>query len=139
MNKPLPIINELTKPYWQAAANGLLALQRCSSCRRWIHFPEPRCPHCASKTLSFEPVSGNGVIESFSVIHRSFVEGFQSEPYVIAWIALPEQNGLRVMANIINSPIEKIIIDAKVTLCFEQRGEFGKLPQFTLSTEQLTE
>lgn len=134
MEKPNPIVTALTQPYWDAIAQGTLALQRCSACRHWVHFPEPLCPRCAEHALHFEPVSGVGVIESFSVVHRSFVEGFGTDPYVIAWVALPEQAGLRLMTNIVNCNIEEITIGAQVTLCFEQRGDFGDIPQFTLTS-----
>ncbi|CAA0081014.1 Uncharacterised protein [Halioglobus japonicus] len=134
MSKPQPIITALAQPYWDAIAQGSLALQRCVTCRRWIHFPEPRCPGCGGHELGFEPVSGDGVVESFSIIHRSFVEGYGSEPYAIAWVALPEQAGLRTMSNIVDCNIEDIAIGAAVTLCFEQRGDFGDIPQFTLTS-----
>ena len=134
MDKPQPIVTALTQPYWDAIAQGTLALQRCSACRHWIHFPEPLCPNCAGHDLNFEPVAGIGVIESFSVIHRSFVAGFGPEPYVIAWVALPEQSGLRVMTNIVNCNIEDIAIESAVRICFEPRGDFGDIPQFTLAT-----
>lgn len=137
MQPPQPIVTELTKPYWQAVAQGELALQYCEPCSHWIHFPEPRCPKCGNRKLEFNPVGGRGTVESFSVIHRSFVEGFGPEPYVIAWVSLPEQVGLRVMCNIINSDVDAIEINANVSLCFEQRGGFGQLPQFTLSQSTL--
>lgn len=136
MDKPHPIVSPLTQPYWDAIAQGELALQRCADCRHWIHFPEPRCPHCGGHTLRFEPVSGTGTIETFSIIHRSFVAGFDAEPYAIAWVALPEQAGLRVMCNIVNCALERVCIGAAVTLCFEQRGDFGDIPQFTLTTHE---
>ncbi len=136
MDKPQPIVTALTQPYWDAIAQGTLALQRCSGCRHWIHFPEPRCPHCGGHVLQFEPVSGIGVVESFSIVYRSFVEGFGTEPYAIAWIALPEQAGLRLMSNIVSCNIEEITIGSDVTLCFEQRGDFGDIPQFTLMSNR---
>ena len=111
------MVTALTRPYWDAIAQGVLALQRCSACRHWVHFPEPCCPSCGGHVLHFEPVNGIGVVESFSVIHRSFVEGFGAEPYVIAWIALPEQAGLRLMTNIVSCSIEEITIGSAVTLC----------------------
>lgn len=86
--------------------------------------------------LQFEPVSGIGVVESFSIVYRSFVEGFGTEPYAIAWIALPEQAGLRLMSNIVSCNIEEITIGSDVTLCFEQRGDFGDIPQFTLTSNR---
>lgn len=132
-DKPCPVVNSLTAPYWEAAARGELRIQRCQDCRYWIHFPEPRCPQCGGKSLAFEATRGEGKIETFSLIHRSFVEGFQANCYAIAWIALPEQDHLRVMSNIVDCRLEDIAIGKPVTLCFEQRGDFGQLPQFTLT------
>lgn len=134
MDKPQPIVSALTQPYWDAVAQGRLALQRCRDCQHWIHFPEPRCPQCGSRELHFEGVSGSGTIESFSIVHRSFVAGFGEEPYAIAWIALPEQTGLRLMSNIVNCNLEDIAIGAAVSLCFERRSDFGDIPQFTLTS-----
>jgi uncharacterized OB-fold protein len=131
MDKPLPVITPLTRPYWQAVEKGELALQRCTACHHWIHFPEPCCPACGGSALSFEAVSGAGEIESYSIIHRSFVAGFGPEPYAIAWVALPEQAGLRVMCNIVDCHLDHLSIGTRVNLCFETRPDFGKLPQFT--------
>jgi uncharacterized OB-fold protein len=139
MDKPSPAVTALTEPYWKAVARGELALQRCPGCRLWIHFPELRCPSCGNQSLVFEPVSGKGVVETFSIIHRSFVAGFGPEPYAIAWVSLPEQAGLRVMCNIIDCKLDQLAIGAAVTLCFEARGEFGSIPQFTLSDFSSTE
>ena len=97
----MPNRSPLTAPYWDAAARGELAIQRCRSCGRWIHFPEPRCPKCGGGDLAFETVSGQGKVETFSVIHRAFNPTFADRtPYVIAWIGLPEQAGLRVFGNV---------------------------------------
>jgi uncharacterized OB-fold protein len=130
-NKPIPTASEelFYQAYWEGAREEKLMIQRCSHCRHWIHFPEPRCPHCASNELCFEPVSGCGHVESYSIVERSFVQGFDT-PYALAWIALPEQAGLRVLANIIDCPLASIQINQAVHCVFEQRGEFT-LPQFT--------
>jgi uncharacterized OB-fold protein len=123
-------VTALFQPYWDAAARGELAIQRCRACRHWIHFPEAACPACASADLAFEPVSGQGKVETFSVIHKSFVPEFQGrEPYIIAWIALPEQPGLRVFGNIVGAP-EDVSIGMAVEVCFEARDGHGALPNF---------
>jgi uncharacterized protein len=115
-------VSELGQAYWDGAARGALVIQRCGDCGRWIHFPEPACPSCGSDTLGFEPVSGAGTVETFSVIHRSFVAEFVDRvPYVIAWIALPEQPGLRVFANVTGCAPEEIAIGMPVEVFFEQR------------------
>ena len=121
----------LFQPYLDASARGELAIQRCRACRRWIHFPESSCPACGSTELAFEPVSGQGTVETFSVIHKSFVPEFQGrEPYVIAWIGLPEQPGLRVFGNIVDAAPEDMSIGMAVEVFFETRDGHGALPNF---------
>ncbi|NML08430.1 OB-fold domain-containing protein [Sphingomonas sp. G-3-2-10] len=127
--KPQPQPTPLTEPYWAAASQGKLSLQRCTACAVWHHFPVPRCTSCGSDALTFEPVSGHGTVETFTIVHRSFAPGFTGAPYAMAWIALPEQAGLRVFANVTDCLPETVTIGMKVTVWFEQRGDFA-LPNF---------
>jgi uncharacterized OB-fold protein len=127
-------VSERGEAYWDGAARGELVIQRCGDCGHWIHFPEPACPSCGSERLGFEPVSGVGTIETFSVIHRSFVPEFADRtPYVIAWIALPEQAGLRVFANVTDCEPREVAIGMPVEVCFEQR-DGRAVPNFRKKT-----
>lgn len=84
----------------------------------------------------FEPVSGKGQVETFSVIHRSFVPAFaERTPYVIAWIGLPEQPGLRVFANVTGCDPSEVAIGMKVELYFEARDGWDALPNFRALSE----
>jgi uncharacterized OB-fold protein len=115
-------MTDITQPYWDGAARGELVLQRCRSCRRFIHFPEPLCPNCGSTDFAYAPVSGQGTVETFSVIHRSFVAAFaERTPYVIAWIALPEQEGLRAFGNVTGCAAEAVTIGMAVEVYFEDQ------------------
>ena len=123
-------MSDLSRHYWDGAARGELVIQRCRGCGLWIHFPEHQCPTCGSADLTFDPVSGQGKVETFSVIHRSFVQAFaERTPYVIAWIALPEQEGLRVFANIVGCDPADVRIGMPVEVCFEDR-DGRKVPNF---------
>jgi uncharacterized OB-fold protein len=115
-------MTDFTQTYWEGATRGELVLQRCNSCRRFIHFPEPLCPNCGATDFAYEPVSGQGRVETFSVIHRSFVAAFaERTPYVIAWIALPEQEGLRTFGNVTGCAPEAVTIGMPVEVYFEDR------------------
>ena len=129
LEKPLPVPTALTESYWSEALEGKLVLQHCAACGEWTHFPMPRCTGCGSGTPTFQPVSGHGTVETFTVVHRSFVPGFGEAPYVLAWIALPEQAGLRVFGNITGCAPDAVHIGMGVTLWFEARGNFA-LPNF---------
>lgn len=115
-------MTNLSQPYWDGAARGELVIQRCRACARWIHFPEPICPACGGDDFAFEPVSGQGQVETFSVIHRSFVATFaERTPYVIAWVALPEQEGLRAFGNITGCAPDEVAIGMAVEVFFEEQ------------------
>ena len=51
-------------------------------------------------------------------------------PYVVAIVQLDE--GPRMMANIVNSDLSMIAVDARVRVCFERISEDISLPQFEL-------
>lgn len=131
-DKPLPQMTDLTAPYWRAAAEGRLAIQHCRGCDRYIHFPEPRCAECGSQDFGWDEVSGRGTVATFSVVHRSFVAGFDGAPYVIAWIDLPEQPGLRVFGNITGCAPDAVRIGMPVELWFERRGDVA-MPNFKVT------
>ncbi len=131
--RPLPSPTPLAAPYWEACQRGVLAIQRCGACGRFVHFPEPACPACLRTDLAFEPVSGRGVVHTFSVVHRSFAPGYdQATPYVIAWVELVEQPGLRAFGNVLSdsSGSQIVHIGQAVEVCFEDRPGFGPIPQF---------
>ena len=78
----------LVEPFWESAARGVLSLQRCSACERFIHFPLAACPTCHSPaSLEWRTVSGLGTLYSFIVVHRSRFPAFSRLPYVVGCVA----------------------------------------------------
>jgi uncharacterized OB-fold protein len=81
--------------------------------------------------FTYEPVSGQGRVETFSVIHRSFVPEFAGRvPYAIAWIGLPEQPELRVFANVSGCDPAEVAIGMDVEVFFEARDGRAAIPNF---------
>ena len=115
--RPVPVPTPLTEPYWTACRRGELALQRCAACRRFVHFPEPVCPYCGGGELPYETVAGRGTVHTFSVVHRSFLPGFEP-PYTIAWIDLPE--GARVFGDITGCAPGDVRIGMPVEVRFDE-------------------
>ena len=46
--RPLPQINSINRPFWDACLAGRLDLQRCDSpsCGRYVYYPRVCCPYC---------------------------------------------------------------------------------------------
>lgn len=105
-----------TSAYWSACRRGELVVQRCTACGTRVHLPAADCPRCGGE-LAFEPVSGEGVVHTFTVVHRSFVPEFAGrEPYVLAWVDLPE--GVRAFGQVVRCPPEDVRIGMPVRVTF---------------------
>ncbi|MET7402696.1 Zn-ribbon domain-containing OB-fold protein [Dactylosporangium sp. NPDC005572] len=131
MTPPAPVVSDLAAPYWAAAQERRLVLQRCDHCDHWHHFPIDRCPACGrSDSLVWREVSGAGTVYTFSVVHgRAAAPGFtEATPYVIAWIDLEE--GARAFGNVVGGDPSSVHIGMPVHVVFEEREGFGLVPNF---------
>lgn len=130
----LPVATDITRPYWDAAAESRLVIQHCPSCGTHQFYPRGFCISCMSPDIAWKQASGNGKIYTYTVNHRApnpWIE--QKLPYVVAMIELDE--GVRLMANIVDSPIKDVGIGKRVKVVFEKVSETLSLPQFTLDPQ----
>ena len=130
--KPIPLADELSAPFWAAATEGRLEVQRCA-CGYYNHPPRLVCDACLSQELKFEPVSGKGKIYSFTIMHQGDVAGFEGEaPFLNVVIELDAQPMLLMVANLPAASREGVKIGAPVAVQFEDRGGGIIIPQFRL-------
>jgi len=131
--KPLPAIDDLTRPFWQAAARHQLVVQRCQECHYFNHPPRPLCDACLSQRLDFAPVSGRGTVYSYTVMHQPNIAGFEKEvPYINVLVELDEQPQLFMVSYLPISEREKLRIGGRVEVTFEKIDDEITLPQFRL-------
>ena len=78
VTRPIPVPNEWTKPFWDAARRGVLELQRCQSCGHFQHPPYATCVQCVSTDLKFEPVRGAGAIYAYTIMYHTGDKRFAS-------------------------------------------------------------
>jgi uncharacterized OB-fold protein len=131
--KPLPAIDDLSRPFWEAAKQQRLVVQRCSDCGYFNHPPKPVCDACQSQQLQFEPVSGRGTIYSFSVMYQPNIAGFENQiPYLNLLVELDEQPLLLMVSNLPGSETEKVRIGRQVEVYFEDINDEITLPQFRI-------
>lgn len=127
--KPLPIPSAESAPYWEYCKKGELRIQRCASCRAFVHYPRVLCPHDASPDLEWTQVSGRGSIFSYTISHRAFHPGFSGDvPYVIAIVELEE--GPRLMCRVRDVAPEDVRVGLPVEVFFEAVTPEVTLPFF---------
>jgi len=125
----VPKEDALTRPYWEGARRQQLLLQHCRACGHVWHPPTPICPACQAKDYDWQPACGRGRIYSYTVVHHpAHVAVKDAVPYLVALVTLEE--GPRVVANILDTPMEEVRIDMAVSLTFREIAPGVVLPQF---------
>ena len=133
--RPLPVPDEQSAPFWAAAAEHVLTIARCSACGAFTHPPDVVCPHCLSTSPSFvfTPVSGRGVVRSWTVMHESFLPGFDDTPFVLVDVELEEQEELRLIGRLLDGVSATLRIGVRVRVTFEDLREGIAVPAFVLA------
>ena len=132
--RPLPAPDDVSGFYWDAAAEHKLVLQRCRSCTKLQYPPEVCCGHCQAMEFDLDETSGRGVIYSLTRVERPLHAGFvDAVPYVVVFVELDDQPGLRILANLLGETDgTALACGLPVEVVFEERDAIT-LPQFRLS------
>jgi uncharacterized OB-fold protein len=115
-----------TAPYWQAAREHTLALQRCSDCQTFRHPPQKICSTCFSEESAWVPVSGKGTVNTYIVIHQPVIAAYKElAPYDVIRVTPDEAPNLEVTGNLadpaqrpllsVGKPVEVVFDDVTPT------------------------
>ena len=137
VTRPIPVPNEWTKPFWDAAKQGVLALQRCQACRRFQHPPYATCVNCMSIDLKFEPVAGTGAIYAYTIMYHTGDKRFASAvPYASIVVELDEAPGALMAGNLLEAAYTEAKVGRRVEVTFQPLNDDITLPQFRLAREK---
>jgi uncharacterized protein len=113
----LPAVGPDNEHFWTGGAEGELRFLRCTACRCWIHPPSPVCPRCLSTELAVEAASGRATVFTYTINWQPWIPTFDP-PYVVAIVALPEQEDLRLTTNIVGCEPDDVVIGMEVEVDF---------------------
>ncbi len=130
-DKPLPAITDQTQPFWSAAKNRKLVLQRCQRCATFNFHPKPWCIECGSRELAWTAAKPFGTVYSHTV-SRTVAMNFQGWaadlPVVLCLIDLDD--GARMYAQLTDCPPEDLRIGLRVEVYFEDISDEAAIPKF---------
>jgi|688.fasta_scaffold961216_2 uncharacterized OB-fold protein len=133
LHRPLPVLDMDNRAFWTGGAQGTLLIAACGDCGYLVHPPTDFCPSCEGRRVAPKAVSGRGTIISLTVNHRAWYPDLPV-PYVVALVALEEQEDVRLVSNIVDcDPLAPRIGD-RVRVKFEQCEEVF-VPLFVLDLE----
>jgi len=119
-----------TAPFWQAAKTGSLVAARCGTCGRFRMPPGPFCPSCRSQQVDWPVLSGEGILYSFAICHRS---PFPEQPdftYVPAVVELPDAGNVRLVTNLVEVDTDAVRIGMRLRVVFSPITDGWQVPLF---------
>ena len=125
----LPTIEDESRPFWDAAKQGRLLIQRCDACGAAQHYPRPFCVACWSDQVRWEDASGRGTLYTFSIVYVNDLPPFGDRlPYVAAAVDLEE--GPRIMTNIVGAELSELTVGMPVEVDFQALNDEITAPVF---------
>ena len=127
--RPRPVIDDLNRPFWEAAAEGRLELQRCSGCSHLRYPVSLICSRCLAEEWAWETVSGRGTVYSYIVVHQVYHPAFATEvPYNVVLVQLDE--GPRMFSNVVEKDGKHAKVGDAVQVVFERIDADFVIPRF---------
>src|ERR1700744_336403 len=120
---PAPVVNVETQAFWDAAKEGRFLIKRCTACGKAHWYPRAICPFCHSSETVWEQSPGEGVIYTYSVMHRS-----PTGPYAIGYVTLDE--GPAVLTNFLGVAPNGLAIGQRVKVTFQDTDGGPPVPIF---------
>jgi hypothetical protein len=127
--KPIPQIEPAMAPFFAAAREHRLVVQRCAGCGA-LRFPARElCSGCLGTTAAWVPVSGRGEVFSYNVMHQIYHPGFAGDvPYAVVVVKLAE--GPKLTTNLVDCSPAAITIGMPVEVVFDDVSSDVTLPRF---------
>ena len=129
--RPAPVPHNFSKPFWEAAQQGKFMLQYCPATGKYQFYPRPVSVYTGKRDLEWREASGKGTVYTFTVSHKAPPPFRIVAPFVIATVELAE--GVRIIANLINCPPERVRIGMPVRLAWVKAGDMN-FPAFEPDT-----
>jgi uncharacterized OB-fold protein len=126
-----PALTEETAPFWQAAGDGRLVVERCAACGRESHPPRGICRACRGRNLAWVEIDGPGVVYSFTVNHQRWLPDLDV-PYAVVLVEFPDHPGVRVAGRIRGCDPGAVAIGMAVDVGFEAGPGGCSIPSFVV-------
>ena len=135
MTKQGVVPDQLTQGFWDAANEGRLVVQNCTTCNR-LQFPAlAACDECGSRdSLEWKQVSGRGKIYNYGVVHDCPIALLKEDlPFNLAVIMLDEDPEILMYSHLPGIPVDQVPVGADVEVIFETTANGQMVPEWKVA------
>ncbi len=124
-----PAVTPETAPFWDAAAEGRLVVERCDACAAESHPPYGICRSCRGRDVSFVEIAGPGTVYSFTVNHQRWLPDMDV-PFALVWVEFADHPGVRIGGRLRDCEPDEVSIGMSVEIGFEPGPDGVFVPSF---------
>jgi uncharacterized protein len=133
---PRPQVEALSEPFWAAAREGRLVIQRCTDCGTFRHMPHVMCASCQSPAHEWVESAGQGTVFTYTIVtHPVHAATAAAVPYNVVVVKLDDCGGVLVPGNVVDCPPEDVYVCMAVEVVFERVDDEIAIPRFTRRAE----
>lgn len=101
------------KTFFDEVREGRLTGIRCTRCGALFIPPREFCNACHEHSWEVVPLSGEGVISSFTIIRVAPKANIHEAPYAVAAVRLTE--GVSLLGRMVDAPLESLAVGNEVS------------------------
>jgi uncharacterized protein len=124
-----PAVTEESEPFWTAAKQGRLLVERCSRCGAESFPPRGICRSCRCRATFPAEITGKGHVYSFTVNYQRWLPDLEV-PYAIVLVEFRGHPGARVTGRVRGCAPEDVAIGMMVSIGFEPGPGDCAIPSF---------
>jgi len=111
-----------SKNYADYLVEGKIRGSKCAKCGALHLPPRPVCPGCGGSEMTWEDVSGDGVIRAFTVVHVPLSTMVGRSPYAVAVVKLDDGPSVPGLVLEVDDG-DTLSVGARVVAEFVKEGE----------------
>jgi uncharacterized OB-fold protein len=134
MPRPIPVADEVSKPFWDAVQERRLLIQTCTTCNRRQYPPEATCRQCGKADhLEWKETSGRGKVNGWFVQYDTRIVPLKAEqPFNTVVIELEEDPAILYFSFLRGVPLDEVPVGAPVEVIFEELSNGQLLHEWQL-------
>lgn len=129
--KPLPIMTDISRPFWDSLAQHKLTALHCSDCNKWTFYARRHCQHCFSHTVQWQEIESRATLYSYTIARIPTLPEFAEEaPQILAVVEF--EQGIRMNTTLVGLSEDEIHIGMSLRGVFDTVAATGEtLVRFT--------
>jgi uncharacterized OB-fold protein len=128
---PVPVVEDLTEPYWSAARAHRLVIQRCTACGTFRHLPHALCGNCQSPDHDWVESAGRGTVYTYTIVAHPVHDATNDVvPYNVVIVELDDCGGVLVPSNVVDCPPDQVAAGMAVVVEWDDVTDEITIPRF---------